>query len=125
MLYGGFPEIVEQNDVYKKQEQLQMYYMTVFYRDLVERYMIREKQALEYLMKYSLNLFSSLFSLSKFEKYLKTQGLSTTKATLSTYMTYLKEAFFVIECAKFSRSSKVQIVNPKKIYLIDSGFIKL
>jgi predicted AAA+ superfamily ATPase len=76
-------------------------------------------------MKYALNLFSSQFSLTKFSNYLKSQEVEVAKTTLSKYMEYLKEAFFLIECAKFSWSAKVQIVNPKKIYLIDPGFIRL
>jgi predicted AAA+ superfamily ATPase len=44
MEYGGFPKIVEIEDTYEKQEQLQEYYTTMFYRDLVERYTIQDKK---------------------------------------------------------------------------------
>lgn len=125
MEYGGFPAVVNMKQSSEKLEKLEDYYTTIFYRDLIERYNIQEKKALEYLMKYSLSMFSSQFSLTKFEQYLKSQEVNATKATLSKYMDYLKESFFVIECPKFSRSPKVQIVNPKKIYLIDPWFIRL
>lgn len=123
--YWGFPAVVIAKDEFEKKEKLEDYYTTIFYRDLIERYNIQDKKALEYLMKYSLNMFSSQFSLTKFEQYLKSQDVLVTKTTLSKYMDYIKESFFIFECSKFSWSAKVQIVNPKKIYLIDPWFIRL
>ena len=125
MEYGGFPAVVNTKNNLEKTAKLEDYYITIFYRDLIERYTIQDKKALEYLMKYSLSMFSSQFSLTKFEQYLKSQEVNVTKTTLSKYMDYIKESFFIIECAKFSWSPKVQIVNPKKIYLIDPWFIRL
>jgi predicted AAA+ superfamily ATPase len=63
MQFGGFPKVIQTSNTYEKLDTLQEYYTTMFYRDLLERYSIGDKQALEYLMKYLLSLFSSLFSL--------------------------------------------------------------
>jgi predicted AAA+ superfamily ATPase len=66
-----------------------------------------------------------LFSISQFEKHLKTGGRSCSKRTVSNYLDYLEEAFFIITKEKFSYSSRRRKMNPKKAYLMDTGFAAL
>jgi predicted AAA+ superfamily ATPase len=122
---GGFPEVVKKETVPEKRELLQTYYRTIFYRDILERYNIKAKTVLEAIMRYSLNTFSDLFSISMFEKELKRHHLPGSKQTISNYLGYLQEAFFVIAHDKFSYSPRQRIMNPKKIYLLDTGFSML
>jgi predicted AAA+ superfamily ATPase len=122
---GGFPEVVKKENVSEKRELLQTYYRTIFYRDILERYNIKAKTVLEAIMRYSLNTFSDLFSISMFEKELKRHHLPGSKQTISNYLGYLQEAFFVIAHDKFSYSPRQRIMNPKKIYLLDTGFSML
>lgn len=119
---GGFPEVVKKETVPEKRELLQTYYRTIFYRDILERYNIKAKAVLEAVMRHSLNTFSDLFSISMFEKELKRHQLPGSKQTISNYLGYLREAFFVIAHDKFSYSPRQRIMNPKKIYLLDTGF---
>ena len=122
---GGFPEIVKKETVVEKRELLQTYYRTIFYRDILERYNVKAKTVLEAVMRFSLNNFSDLFSISMFEKELKRHHLPGSKQTISNYLRYLQEAFFVIAHDKFSYSPRQRIMNPKKIYLLDMGFALL
>jgi predicted AAA+ superfamily ATPase len=122
---GGFPEAVKKENVSEKRELLQSYYRTIYYRDILERYNIKAKTVLEAIMRYSLNTFSDLFSISMFEKELKRHHLPGSKQTISNYLGYLQEAFFVIAHDKFSYSPRQRIMNPKKIYLLDTGFSML
>ncbi len=122
---GGFPEVVKKENVSEKRELLQTYYRTIFYRDILERYNIKAKTVLEAIMRYSLNIFSDLFSISMFEKELKRHHLPGSKQTISNYLGYLQEAFFVIAHDKFSYSPRQRIMNPKKVYLLDTGFSML
>ncbi len=119
---GGFPEVVKKETVLEKRELLQTYYGTIFYRDILERYNVKAKTVLEAVMRYSLNTFSDLFSISMFEKELKRHHLPGSKQTISNYLRYMQEAFFVIAHDKFSYSPRQRIMNPKKIYLMDTGF---
>jgi len=123
--FWGFPLVVKEEDEEKKRELLEWYYETIFYRDILERHNIQDKKAMEYLMKYSLNMYSSILSITKFEQYLKTQWINISKATLLKYEDYLKEAFFKITCQKLTQAPKWEIINPNKNYLIDPWFIKL
>jgi hypothetical protein len=76
-------------------------------------------------MSYSMNTFSDLFSISTFAKRLKQHQLSGSKQTISSYLGYLQEAFFIIAHDKYSYSARKRIMNPKKIYLSDTGFSSL
>jgi predicted AAA+ superfamily ATPase len=98
---GGFPNIVLTFDEYKKQEGLQEYYTTIFYRDLVERHNIQDKYTLELLMKYCTDMYTFLVPPAKFMEYIKTFGIDISKPTVLKYLSYLKEGFFIIECPKF------------------------
>lgn len=119
---GGFPEVVKKETVAEKRELLQTYYRTIFFRDILERYNVKAKTLLEAVMRYSLNAFSDLFSISMFEKELKRHQLPGSKQTISNYLGYLQEVFFIAACEKFSYSPRQRLMNPKKIYLLDTGF---
>jgi hypothetical protein len=119
---GGFPEVVKKETVMDKRELLQTYYRTIFYRDILERYNIKAKAVLEAVMRYSLNMFSDLFSISMLEKELKRHKLPGSKQTISNYLGYLQEVFFLVAHEKFSYSPRQRMMNPKKIYFLDTGF---
>ncbi|MFZ2417606.1 MAG: ATP-binding protein [Smithellaceae bacterium] len=119
---GGFPEVVKKETVPEKRELLQSYYRTIFYRDILERYNVKAKAVLEAVMRYGLNVFSDLFSISMLEKELKRHKLPGSKQTISNYLGYLQEAFFLVAHEKFSYSPRQRLMNPKKIYLLDTGF---
>jgi len=119
---GGFPEVVKKETISEKRELIQNYYRTIFYRDILERYNIKAKAVLDAVMRYSLNTFSDLFSISMLEKELKRHKLPGSKQTISNYLGYLQEVFFLSAHDKFSYSPRQRMMNPKKIYLLDTGF---
>jgi Predicted ATPase (AAA+ superfamily) len=119
---GGFPEVAKKETMPEKRELLQTYYRTIFYRDILERYNVKAKALLEAMMRYSLNAFADLFSISLFSKELKRHELPGSKQTISNYLGYLQESFFLMANDKFSYSPRLRAMNPKKIYLMDTGF---
>jgi len=123
--FGGFPEIVKTDDKKEKISILENYYSTMFYNDILERYNVKLKYLVEIMMKYMLSSYSSIFSVTSFAKKLKTDGYGISKRTIANYLYYLKEIFFTILVDKFSFSPAKRNLNPKKVYLIDNGFIAL
>ena len=123
--HGGFPEVIMANSETERRKLLQSYFKTIFYRDILERYNIKARYVLDALMNDVLETYSGIFSISAFEKQLKTHGIPGSKRTISNYLQFLEEAFFIMVNEKFSYSPRRRIMNPKKVYLSDSGFAAL
>lgn len=122
MLYGGYPEIIKKNSEIEKKELANSYFDTTYYKDVVERHRIKNTEIIELLMSYLIDINSDIFSISSFEKSLRGKGIKVSKKTISQYLKYLEEAFFVFATEKFSYSGRVRIQNPKKVYLSDNVF---
>jgi len=122
---GGFPEVIKRDNNTEKRHLLQSYYQTLFYRDILERHNIRAKVVMESLMQYCLDTFGTLFSISSFTNLLKSNDMPISKKTVSNYLQYLRDAFFIIANEKFDFSPRKRLMNPKKIYLLDVGFANL
>jgi len=120
--FGGFPEIFDKKEPFKTQI-LQGYFDLLFYKDIVERYKIRNFHMMKGLMRYLLSNFSSLFSLTGYYNFLKSSGQKVGKDTLFEYLSCLEEVNFIKLVPLFDFSLKKQTVNPKKVYCIDTGLI--
>lgn len=125
MKHGGFPEVAMADSETEQRKLVQSYFKTIFYRDILERYNIKARYVLDALMNDTLENYASIFSITRFEKQLKSNGLPGSKRTIANYLHYLREAFFVITNEKFSFSPRQRIMNPKKAYLTDTGFAAL
>ncbi|MBN2688755.1 MAG: ATP-binding protein [Deltaproteobacteria bacterium] len=125
MKHGGFPEVSMAGNETEQRKLLKSYFKTIFYRDILERYNIKARHLLDALMNDILENYAGIFSITRFEKQLKSNGLPGSKRTIANYLHYLVEAFFVIGNEKFSFSSRQRIMNPKKTYLTDTGFAAL
>lgn len=120
MKFGGFPEVVLENDETTKIRILQEYLNTIFFRDLVERYSVRNTILLKEIIRFLTSNISRYFSVSKFYKLAK-QNFKVTKRTILNYCSYLEDVRLTLFVKKFG-TLKEQMVNPRKIYCIDVGF---
>lgn len=119
LIFGGFPEVVlEKNDL--KLPVLKNYYDLMIYRDLVERFAVRNTAFLKSLTKYLLTNISTTFSVNAYYQSLE-KSLKPAKETVLEYLSYLQEIELIFLAPIFSYSLKVQQVNPKKNYAIDNG----
>ena len=124
MEYGGYPEVVLEEDMDIKIRLLQSYYNAIFYRDVVERYNIRSPSLLDIFLRYCIANHSKYISISKIYNFIKSMGYKVGKATLIDYLRYIEEAFFLFPVEIFSYSIKDRKQYPKKIYIVDTGYIK-
>ena len=118
---GGYPEITLVQDKTIKARILQDYFNTIFYKDLVERYRIKNTELLKQWLNTLLFNISSQVSFSKVENDFKSRGMKLSRATLSAYARYVEDAFFGFFVEMYSESARKRQVNPKKFYLIDPG----
>lgn len=119
VIFGGFPEVVLESDDLKM-AVLKNYYDLIIYRDLVERFAVRNTDFLKSLSKYLLTNFSAPFSINGYYRNLE-KPLRPAKDTVLEYLSYLQEIELVFLLPIFSYSLKTQQVNPKKNYVVDNG----
>lgn len=120
---GGYPEIIKETDLSEKRIKLRSYFETVFYKDIIERHKVANYVVLEQLMAYLLDNPAKIFSVTSFEKILKGRETPAGKNTISLYLKYLEEAFFINLVEEFSYSPKQRLMRPKKVYLVDTGLV--
>jgi len=119
---GGFPE-VQGLERHLRLEVLQGYIDAVLLRDVVERHGISNVIALKHLVRQIMNAPGGRFSVNKFYNTLKSMAVRCTKNSLYEYLDHLTEAYLFFRVPLHSRSEKSRLVNPAKIYVIDTGLI--
>lgn len=122
LLWGGFPEVLKVEHTFKIMI-LQDYLNLVLYKDLIERYNIRNQALLKYLLKFLLINNANPFSINKFFQDVRSQGFKASKDSIFNYLSYLDEAFWFSFVPFFSESIRKQQVNYRKIYVLDNGLV--
>jgi predicted AAA+ superfamily ATPase len=117
---GGFPEVIGAEDALRRQI-LRGYVDVVLLRDVVERYRVSNLPALRALVHHFMSAPAARFSVNKFSRDLKSQGVTCGKNDLYAFLAYLNDAFLIHEAPIHTRSERVRRVNPRKIYIIDAG----
>jgi len=120
---GGFPEAVGL-EALDRRELLMSYVDSVILRDVAERYQVNNLPVLRRLVRHLLGNPGAPFSVNKFYNDLRSQGFSVGKDNLHAQLGYLEDAFLVRVVPYFSHSQAQQRANPRKVYPIDTGFIR-
>lgn len=121
---GGFPE-AQGIDVRDRFELLRGYVDTALIRDVIERHAVSHPVALRWMVRHLLGNAGGYFSVSKFLGDLRSQGVPVAKDTLHAYLAHLEDAFLIRTVFIASGSERRRMVNPRKIYPIDSGLIPI
>ena len=114
---GGFPEFLKTNNM----DILSELFHDILNRDIIVRHGIRDARSLKNLAVYLVSNAGNLVTASKLQQPLNIKAA----ATILDYFSFLEDTYLVNFMPKFSYSLKVQMVNPRKIYVIDSGIIKI
>jgi len=118
---GGFAETFEQDpDI--QQRICRDYMDLIIYRDLIERYDIKNTHLLRHLIKYSMSNIGTLVSINKLYNEYKGLGHKISKDTLYQYFSYLEDAYALFSVPIFRNSVQEEQRNPRKAYAIDNGF---
>ena len=114
---GGFPEFLKTNNP----DILTELFHDILNRDIIVRHGIRDARSLKNLAVYLVSNTANLITASKLQQPLNIK----TAITVLDYFSFLEDTYLVNFMPKFSYSLKVQMVNPRKIYVIDAGVIKI
>ncbi len=123
-LKGSFPEIIFFDDE-KSTKTYREYLNVMIYKDIIERYNLKNFQAINFFIKKSILNISNEFSLNKFYNELKSQGLKISKDTIYNFPQYLEDIYLIFYLNKYSNSISKQEFSEKKIYVLDLGFNNL
>ena len=120
---GGFPEIqdLEEN---LRVEILQGYIDSVLLKDIIERHKVSNVMVIKHMVRHIMNSPCGKFSVNKFYNTLKNMSIKCTKNDLYGYLDFLTDAFLFYKVPIHSRSEKSRLINPVKIYTIDTGLLK-
>jgi uncharacterized protein len=117
---GGFPAITQVKDY---RDTLQQYYRTIFARDMVERFAIKNIRQFEDFLKIQITRFSALSSISNTEKEMREMGYSLSKNTLMNYLGYARDVFLLFDVCKYDFKVTRQLRHPRKLYAVDHGLV--
>lgn len=110
--YGGFPEILFEE---LKFRVLQSYLDLTIYKDLIERYNIRNIILLKSLLKFLFSNISKEFSINSYYNSIK-EELKISRETIIEYNSYLEDINIIHFLYKFDYSLKNNIL-PKEKYI--------
>lgn len=121
---GGFPE-AQRLDAASRRQLLRDYVDVAMLRDVVERHEVSNVTGLRWLVRHLLGNAGSPFSVEKFHRTLKSQGLAISRDTLHQLLAHLDDCFLVRTVWMEADSERQRMVNPRKVYPVDTGLIAL
>jgi predicted AAA+ superfamily ATPase len=119
---GGFPE-AQQAEYRDRMGLLKGYVDLMILRDVIDRYHVSQPEALRRIQRHLLTNPGAAFSVSKFHRDLKSQGLHVGEETLYNLLSHVEDAFLVRLVHMHSASERQRMRNPRKVYPIDPGLI--
>jgi uncharacterized protein len=122
LAWGGFPEIVLAHETLRPLI-LEEYASLMFYRDVVERYGVRNERLMRELLRHCFRNTAGLINISKLHRDFGSLGFSVSKNTVFEYLSYLEDAFLVFFLPKQEQSLRKQAHNPRKLHVIDPGLV--
>lgn len=122
--FGGFPEIVLENNKELKIKNIESYFDLTIYKDIIERHKIKDAILIKWFLRSVASCYSNELSINKIYLTLKSQGRKISKDELYNYSSIIEDSLFVFYLPKFSHSvRKREPIN--KVYICDVGFNKL
>ncbi|MFQ5506110.1 MAG: ATP-binding protein [Planctomycetota bacterium] len=121
---GGFPE-AQGLEIGDRFRLLGDYVDLAILRDVVERHGVSNVVSLRAMVRHLLGNPGGLFSVEKFHRTLKSQGLAVARDTLHHLLGFLEDCFLVRLTWVEADSERRRMVHPRKAYPIDPGLIAL
>ncbi len=111
--FGGFPEIVTSQN----KKELEQLYQDILIKDLIVRFKIRDTKIFREIALYLLSNITAPMSFTNVRSMVGVKSVTTVK----NYVDFFEEAYLFFSLFKFDYSIKKQIVNDRKIYVVDTG----
>lgn len=122
--FGGFPQIAKYKNKIEKENALNTYLELTIYKDIVDRYKIRNLFLLKNMIKFFVTNIAKNISLNNFYESMK-KDMKVSRDAVWEYFSHLEDINFLFVLNEFSSSFKKQMALTKKVYLSDLGFKKI
>jgi hypothetical protein len=122
LLEGGFPEVALNADL-DFRKLVQNYYYVMLYKDIIERYNIKNIAVLKYFIRRTISNLTKPLSITKIYNEMRSAGLKADKNLLFTLADCLEATYLAFRLYRFDYSVLKQELTEKKQYFIDNGMI--
>ena len=113
MKEGGFPEVLKISE-----DLIFSIFSDIVYKDIVQRLRIKRIELFKAFVVNIIKYYSNEVSLSRLSKTLKLSN-----NTVEDWFNGLVNAYVIITSERFTNKPREGMTSPKKIYVIDTGFI--
>lgn len=118
MRNGGYPETIQARSITKS--YLSTLFDSILLKDVAKRHNVRNTTDLYNLATYLLSNFCNLISANELSEELGLSSVATTKK----FCDYLNEPYLFFYLPRFNNKLKLMNKAPKKIYVVDNGFVQ-
>jgi len=120
--YGGMPGAILESERPEREKYLKGLFETVYNRDLVERYHLKDDYLLDAITTVLYSTVGSLTNPTKLSNTMSTVAKVTASApTLRKYMGILEDAFLLSKADRWDVKGKHYLDYPSKYYAVDVG----
>ncbi len=119
---GGLPELFHLPNDETKRNYISAVKDTVFLRDIIQRYNIKDPKLLEDIFVFLVNNAANLVSITSMVQYFKGLQRNTTYDTIATYIGYLEDAFLLHKSERYDIRGKETIAGNAKYYINDMAY---
>jgi len=119
--FGGLPKIPFINDNHLRYDYLNGVYNTVFTKDIVEFFNIRNVSLFRKIMVYLFKELWNHFTAQNIMKYFRSQHIKISVDSVLNYLFYAKSAFLFNDIERYDLKGKKILEVNSKIYPFDAG----
>jgi len=120
VLFGGYPKIVMENSIEKKEKYISQIIDTYIKKDIRDLAKIKDVAKFNNLLKVLASQSGQLLNVAKIADI-----CSLSKPTVEKYLFILENTYIIKLVSPFSSSAKVEVVKSPKIFFYDTGILKL
>lgn len=116
MLYGSYPEVVDSEGIYFKEQSIKKIATNYLYKDIFMLESIKNPKAFEDILKMLAFQTGQMVSVTEIAR-----AVGINRATVDRYIRLLEQSFIIKRIYSFSKNPRNELKKSYKIYFIDLG----